>query len=771
MKQKKLKERGITLIALVLTIIILLILAGVTLKIVIDNNFIEKTITATDKYAISQYKEIIEIIKTSEHIKKQTDKLPNKLKDLVVEKLKEENWVTTIRTSEDEDSLEESQIQIITKDPYLLIAQIDDDGTITYLVEEIYDGEPYPKITLEQLALEGTQKEKIKIKVIAQVEKGKKTKKVETIELLNTREVKNYDEKNGVIFEVDKNDTYTFKATTDQGKTTSKKIVINIQGTTNTVTINVEPKTPRNTLKAGTQNGKETGEITVTINYIENEQGKYQKQYSLDGGKNWINTDKTTLQTPITQNTTIIGRYYDGKNSFNSETYNIQNVDNIAPTIENYEIEAQGTTITVKNVQAQDTASEGAIEGEHGAAGIEKILYSIDGTNYEEQNTFEINEAKQYTIYVKAIDKAGNETIKNNKTINAYQINYEATGGTVEPTNKIALENTIYGKLPTPTKEGHIFKGWYTEENGGTQIKENDKVTTNQTLYARWEVGIHTLTVKHYLENANDAGYTYQTEKDTTSSVSYGTNINFSDQKTTIENGTYKEGKLTENGETLTNITIKEDTIIYLYYTRNKYTLTLNKGSNIASVTGTGEYKVGQTVTINATLATITGHGVSWTNWTSSNTNLLANNSIKNATITMPAGNVTLTANASASANGYTVKFNANGGNVATTSKTVTYNSTYGDLPTPSKTGHNFEGWYTATSGGTQITKDTKVTITAEQTLFAHWNTANYTLTIKHYLENANDGNYTYQTGKDTTTSIAYNSNITLANFKTTITN
>ena len=43
----------------------------------------------------------------------------------------------------------------------------------------------------------------------------------------------------------------------------------------------------------------------------------------------------------------------------------------------------------------------------------------------------------------------------------------------------------------------------------------------------------------------------------------------------------------------------------------------------------------------------------------------------------------------------FTLNFNANGGSVSTTSKTVTYGSTYGDLPTPTRNGYYFIGWMT----------------------------------------------------------------------------
>ena len=70
----------------------------------------------------------------------------------------------------------------------------------------------------------------------------------------------------------------------------------------------------------------------------------------------------------------------------------------------------------------------------------------------------------------------------------------------------------------------------------------------------------------------------------------------------------------------------------------------------------------------------------------------------------------------------YDVTFNANGGeSVNPGSKTVKYNSTYGTLATATKAGYTLDGWYTSASGGTKITESTKVTITADQTLYAHW--------------------------------------------------
>ena len=92
--------------------------------------------------------------------------------------------------------------------------------------------------------------------------------------------------------------------------------------------------------------------------------------------------------------------------------------------------------------------------------------------------------------------------------------------------------------------------------------------------------------------------------------------------------------------------------------------------------------------------------------------------------------NQTLYAHWNSSPKSYTVYFDANGGTVSPTSKTVTYNSTYGSLPTPTRssssvgyntTSYTFAGWYTSSSGGTKVTASSKFTSSSNQTLYAHW--------------------------------------------------
>ncbi|WP_333646377.1 S-layer homology domain-containing protein [Lacrimispora sp.] len=68
----------------------------------------------------------------------------------------------------------------------------------------------------------------------------------------------------------------------------------------------------------------------------------------------------------------------------------------------------------------------------------------------------------------------------------------------------------------------------------------------------------------------------------------------------------------------------------------------------------------------------------------------------------------------------YTVTFNPNGGTVSEASRSVASGTAVGVLPTPTRSGsYSFDGWYTAASGGTQISAST--TVSANVIYYAHW--------------------------------------------------
>lgn len=72
----------------------------------------------------------------------------------------------------------------------------------------------------------------------------------------------------------------------------------------------------------------------------------------------------------------------------------------------------------------------------------------------------------------------------------------------------------------------------------------------------------------------------------------------------------------------------------------------------------------------------------------------------------------------------HTVTLNANGGKLAAGSSfTVSEGGKYDGLDTyvPTRDGYSFVGWYTAADGGSKISSASTVTVTSDQTLYAHW--------------------------------------------------
>jgi uncharacterized protein (TIGR02145 family)/uncharacterized repeat protein (TIGR02543 family) len=82
---------------------------------------------------------------------------------------------------------------------------------------------------------------------------------------------------------------------------------------------------------------------------------------------------------------------------------------------------------------------------------------------------------------------------------------------------------------------------------------------------------------------------------------------------------------------------------------------------------------------------------------------------------------------------GWTITFDPNGGTVNSTSVTTGVGDTLGSLPTPTRTGYNFNGWYTASTSGTKVTEDMKYN--GNTTIYAQWTLITYTITF-----NANYG-------------------------------
>lgn len=145
------------------------------------------------------------------------------------------------------------------------------------------------------------------------------------------------------------------------------------------------------------------------------------------------------------------------------------------------------------------------------------------------------------------------------KVEKGYWLTFESNGGSyVAPA--FYAKDTAATAPTAPTKLGYAFDGWYTD-GGLTEAADFSSITATTTLYAKWrENGNTSYTVIHWLENADDDGYSYKESETKTGATGGTTNAN-------------AKSYTGFTAQTITQETIKGDgsTIVSVKYTRNVY--------------------------------------------------------------------------------------------------------------------------------------------------------------------------------------------------------
>lgn len=317
-------------------------------------------------------------------------------------------------------------------------------------------------------------------------------------------------------------------------------------------------------------------------------------------------------------------------------------------------------------------------------------------------------------------------------TKRSYTATFNGNGGsTPSPSSITKKYNTALGTLPTCTRTGYTFLGWYTASSGGTKISTTTVVTKDITYYAQWSINSYTLTF-----NPN-GGTVTPTSKNLEYNSAYGTlptPTRASDaQYTYTFAGWYTAATGGTQVTTNTKMAAK-DTTVYAHWTSNtrSYTVsyqttygTLNRTSQSVAYNSKGSC----ILTMPDNTAEFTYTFVGW--YTAANGGGTKVGS--ELTLETPAikGTVTYYAYVTRSTKSYTHTFNANGGGtVSPATITKAYNTALGTLPTVSRTGYTFVGWFdtSATNGGIQATITTKVTGT--KTWYARWSINSYTFTF-----------------------------------------
>jgi uncharacterized repeat protein (TIGR02543 family) len=88
----------------------------------------------------------------------------------------------------------------------------------------------------------------------------------------------------------------------------------------------------------------------------------------------------------------------------------------------------------------------------------------------------------------------GNRTLWARWTLNTYTVIFDPNGGTVMPETGTTGTGWRLASLPTPTKTGYTFNGWFTEKTEGTLVATSTAFIGDTTIYAQWTLIAYTIT-------------------------------------------------------------------------------------------------------------------------------------------------------------------------------------------------------------------------------------------------------------------------------------
>ena len=261
---------------------------------------------------------------------------------------------------------------------------------------------------------------------------------------------------------------------------------------------------------------------------------------------------------------------------------------------------------------------------------------------------------------IKAAAPDAGGTVNSSSTVSGdyYMASYEVScGATIitTPTFNTGYQFSKWTDLNEKTNESKDRKVTSDMVNDKTYAYERSMPAYNMTLTLTGVLDEAVYTVHHWKQKTTGIASThddknYELAETETKKAQIGSKVT-----PAVKTYTGFDSPKTQTKA----VTADGKMVIDYYYERHLYNVTLNAGIGIEKTTGGGSYRYGQSVTIDAAVK----EGYHWLNWTGNYTGGSGGDQTvdtKKFTFTMPAGNVTMTANAEA--NRYTIHFDPNGG-------------------------------------------------------------------------------------------------------------
>ena len=483
----KRNNRGITLVALVVTIIILLILSGITIQGITHNGIFSNAKQAELENKRAQIVEYLRLKVINEQTNNpfgSAEEIITVTRDNILENIKDlkeigkEVIVEEMSTEEDGEIVDVYFYVVVDGDVY----KVDLNGQ--NFIGEL--GKFSPIIKLKSIS---NTTNSIKVEVTTKRNEGGKLEYY----------IKSEDEEEYKLIETSTEEKYTYEGL-EQGKKYNVKIIA-VAKNNKTAEV-VGEQTTGSIVDLTEANAKFTYSPsnwtnTDVVATASTDVTGFTIQTSTDG-TTWSNTSSQTRAT----NGSIYARLWDGTNAGGMLTGNITKIDKTPATV-SISATATGTSTGTLSAVVDDKESGlSQIKWEWGTttnygntatdtyATMNGSGTGTIGSTTKTKSLTGLSAGTTYYVRITAYDVAGNPTQKTAifTTVAIYTLTFNANGGTVSEGSRRITYGAAYGTLPTPSRSGYTFNGWFTAASGGSQVSSGTKMgASNVTIYAQWK--------------------------------------------------------------------------------------------------------------------------------------------------------------------------------------------------------------------------------------------------------------------------------------------
>ena len=350
-------------------------------------------------------------------------------------------------------------------------------------------------------------------------------------------------------------------------------------------------------------------------------------------------------------------------------------------------------------------------------------------------------------------------------TVKDYTVTFDANGGTVSPATRSVASGAAVGELPTPTRTGWTFGGWFTAADGGELVEASTIVSGDVTYYAHWtetsqpppDDWPYRIYWWHY-DSDVEPGCIMSWEVDVcdvddndleiwspcrATCTVYRDGVAIAEVERWDEEMTWFSDLDVEPGSThsysVSAYGRSTDTISVTCH----FLYRAEIGTNEVTLAAEGRqekvaFEVRKVTADSSTLAYWDNpecsedwlHAEIADSWKSVAISADENDTglLREGIVSIPCGGCDWQIRVVQEAKGevepppsavWTVTFAAHGGEVEETSRPVADGCAVGELPAATRSGHEFNGWFTAAVGGDAVTAET--VITTNVTYYAHW--------------------------------------------------